>query len=602
MRAPRAPLLVCAAAWIAPLACQGVDFTPEPQPITEESRAFSARRALQDARMLRAQGRLESAAGYLERGIQVSPDDPRLHHELARVLEALGRDEAARSARQRADALDPPPPPPPDQPLPGTMAGLLVALVPLETDAAEPERAASDWPLGEVASVLEERLHTRLPGARISHADPATLAEARAWLRARAPRAVLSLGVERAFCGDTIKDGPFAVAWLRVAAAAGGEPLVRAETLREVVLEPRLAGGCRREALARGLETLLDRPSLKRALRESGGAPGRWSSQALRELFPGLGRRLARELALGHERLAAGRVGEAAEAFRRALEIDPDDRDAHAYLAEAEASLALVGELQRARGPATSQGSGGGAPGPLVLAPQLSDDQRGAVERQLAEEQRRRIELLATLAVLDQDVVLPPPSALDTLRTASIRDPEAPGPRLARDAAAGPIEAKSVFAPDGSVLARYYLPRGGDLPILREEDTDGDGRPDRWVRYSERTRREVWEDGNGSGEPDLRVVFADDGQTLVRIELDADADGRPERIFYYEDGRLTAENRDTNRNGRFDRFERFDAEGNVAVREEDLNGDGEVDVRSVYRLGKLVRREITHPGIGTHAP
>ncbi len=589
MRAPRACLLVCAAAWIAALSCQGVAPTPEPPAISPASRAHGARQALQNARTLRAQGRLESAAGYLERGIQVAPDDPALHRELARVLEEWGRSKAARNARRRADSLDPPPLPPPDEPLAGVPEGLVVALVPPALDPARAERAAPEWPLGEVAPVLEQRLRTRLPGARVAHVDPQTVAEARRWLDARALRAVISLRVDRAFCGDTIKDGSFAVAWLRVAAGAGGRT-ARGETVRTVVPEPRLPGGCRREALTRGLENVLARPEVKRTLHEAGALRSRWSSRALRELFPGLGLRLEGELALGHERLAAGRLGEAADAFRRALEIDPDDPDARAYLAEAEASLSLASELLRG---STALGSPGrGVDGPLVLAPQLSDAQRSAVDRQLAEEKRLRRELLATLAILDEDVVLPATSALDTLRPTAIRDPDATGPRLARNAAGSEVEAKSVFAPDGSVLARYYFARGADTPILREEDTNGDGRVDRWIRYTDRTRREIWEDGDGSGEPNMRVVFANDGQTLTRIEMNADAQGQPERIFYYEGGLLAAEHRDTNRNGHFDRFERFDAEGNVAVREEDLNGDGEVDVRSIYRLGKLVRREI----------
>jgi hypothetical protein len=36
----------------------------------------------------------------------------------------------------------------------------------------------------------------------------------------------------------------------------------------------------------------------------------------------------------------------------------------------------------------------------------------------------------------------------------------------------------------------------------------------------------------------------------------------------------------------------------VDLREEDLDGDGEIDVRSVFRQGKLVRRELSdldHP-------
>jgi hypothetical protein len=71
--------------------------------------------------------------------------------------------------------------------------------------------------------------------------------------------------------------------------------------------------------------------------------------------------------------------------------------------------------------------------------------------------------------------------------------------------------------------------------------------------------------------------------------------GPPVRRVIYLDGRPHQEWRDTNGDGRFDTFDRFDAEaaveGELAVRAEDRDGDGELDVRSFYRDGRLVRRE-----------
>ena len=49
-----------------------------------------------------------------------------------------------------------------------------------------------------------------------------------------------------------------------------------------------------------------------------------------------------------------------------------------------------------------------------------------------------------------------------------------------------------------------------------------------------------------------------------------------------------------------DTFETFEARDGKAVlkkREEDLNGDGEIDVTSLYRNGKLYRREILDPDL-----
>ena len=47
--------------------------------------------------------------------------------------------------------------------------------------------------------------------------------------------------------------------------------------------------------------------------------------------------------------------------------------------------------------------------------------------------------------------------------------------------------------------------------------------------------------------------------------------------------------------GLLDTFDQLDREGRVDLREEDLDGDGAIDVRSFYRAGRLVRRELSQP-------
>ena len=145
---------------------------------------------------------------------------------------------------------------------------------------------------------------------------------------------------------------------------------------------------------------------------------------------------------------------------------------------------------------------------------------------------------------------------------------------------AAEVEARALYADDGTVVALYYFPAGGNRPLLREEDTTRDGRPDRWLAYTAGVRREQWEDRSGSGRPDVHVRFTPDGQAVESIRVDDDDDTRPERVFHYTDGRLVSESRDTDGDDVLDRVERFDDEGRVAVREEDLNADGHVDVRS----------------------
>jgi hypothetical protein len=58
--------------------------------------------------------------------------------------------------------------------------------------------------------------------------------------------------------------------------------------------------------------------------------------------------------------------------------------------------------------------------------------------------------------------------------------------------------------------------------------------------------------------------------------------------------------RDTKQRGKPDVFETFAvSEGKpiLAKREEDVDGDGKIDVTSIYENGKLVRREISDPAL-----
>ena len=56
--------------------------------------------------------------------------------------------------------------------------------------------------------------------------------------------------------------------------------------------------------------------------------------------------------------------------------------------------------------------------------------------------------------------------------------------------------------------------------------------------------------------------------------------------------------RDTNASGKIDHTETFEIDSGepvIARREEDKNGDGVIDVISIYENGKLVKREFTNP-------
>ena len=540
-----------------------------------------ARHQIQMALSFRSQGRLESALHALDAALATAPDHARGHRIQAVVLEELGRLNAAERARARADALDPPPPLPPDEPLGDGGQGILVVLPAPAFEPGRPPRVAGGWPGGEAVTNLIRRLRTRLPDSAVLPADPEDMAEVQELLARLAPRAVLSLRIDRAFCGDSEKDGPFSVAWLRFAVATPGDALAPPETLRQVELIPPKRH-CISLPIGRALEAVLAREAVAAALAAPGEPGAVWPARTVRELFPGLSNRIAEHLERGRARLATGRVRESLEAFRQAAAIDPDDVNVRAYVNEAELTLQMARELG---------GDDEGFAESGELEPQLTAAQRNATERLLDEQRERRDQLLAALVVLDAAERAPAPEALEHLRAIPVEAPTGPGPKLAAGLAEGPHEVRAYFAPDGRPLGRYWFSRGNPAPLLREEDTDGDGTPDRWEGYADGARRDRWEDRRGLGFPDLHLRFAASGD-LERIEVDPNGDGQPERLFRYEAGVLASEARDTDDDGRLDRIERFDAEGYVTEREEDLDGDGEPDVRSFFERGSLTRREI----------
>ena len=570
------------------LACAGSPegLIPTPPPPTDRDVELFVQRRMVDARAFREQGRLEAAQRALERALAFAPDDPAVHRLLARVLEEQGQRSQALEHLARADALDPPAPPPPDAPLGVESEGLVVFLVggtdpPDGADA----RARLPDPAAERA-LLTARLKTRLPWARVVQADPGSVAAARRLLYDNGARAAFSLHTERGFCGYSRKDGDFAVAWLRVAGATPQRLVAPPTTVREVMADPPAGDACLRLVLARALEKALLETEALRAAGEAGEA-GEWPSPALRALFPGIGRRVALEIERGRARLVTGRVGEAAEAFRAAVVLDPEDPDARAYLREAEDTLAIARALSPdGADPRAEEGQ---------LAFSLTPAERAIAEALLAEERRRRDELLAALVISEVEERPPGAEAVATLRPIELPDPPAPGPRLARERVEGPVEARASYGGDGSPVAVYYFAAGGTTPVLREEDTTSDGRPDRWIGYRDGVRSDVWEARAGAAAPDVHVQFGDFGMSVEVIEVDADGDGRPERVFRYAGERLASEGRDTNGDGVLDRFETFDGDGRVTVREEDLDADGHPDVRTRYRDGRLVSREIEDP-------
>ena len=123
----------------------------------------------------------------------------------------------------------------------------------------------------------------------------------------------------------------------------------------------------------------------------------------------------------------------------------------------------------------------------------------------------------------------------------------------------------------------FYSYEANSLALERH-DANNDGRIDRTVHYRERRRTKAEEDVDGDGRIDVWYRYAASGDTEVVTRIERDKMGR----------------------GRPDIFETFEAAAGSAVlarREEDVDGDGKIDIVSIYRSGKLVRRELAEPDL-----
>jgi hypothetical protein len=72
----------------------------------------------------------------------------------------------------------------------------------------------------------------------------------------------------------------------------------------------------------------------------------------------------------------------------------------------------------------------------------------------------------------------------------------------------------------------YYDPGqagsdGRGALVRAEEDTTGDGRPDKWETYEQGAVRTVMFDENGNGRPDRRLTYAGSGVLVMESEPDA---------------------------------------------------------------------------------
>jgi hypothetical protein len=157
---------------------------------------------------------------------------------------------------------------------------------------------------------------------------------------------------------------------------------------------------------------------------------------------------------------------------------------------------------------------------------------------------------------------------------------------------------------------------------VRVIDDDGDGKSDEWERYSEGRMNARTIDRNHDGVRD--TFYRYEGEYLVEKSEDANDDGTIDRVVVYQNlHRLRSEedrslngwmdtwivyqviegqevvasvDRDSRDQGDpnvFETYETSDGETRLSRREEDIDGDGDIDVVSIYKNGKLVQRAIS---------
>ena len=138
--------------------------------------------------------------------------------------------------------------------------------------------------------------------------------------------------------------------------------------------------------------------------------------------------------------------------------------------------------------------------------------------------------------------------------------------------------------------------------ISREVDRDDDGVRDAFYRYEGGSLVEERHDADNDGRIDLHITLK--GRLRVHAEEDHDKDGRVDTWITYsvlDDDEIVSQiERDKKGRGFADTFETFEAiDGKAAIsrRDEDVDGDREIDIRSIYRDGKLIRREIHNPAV-----
>lgn len=131
---------------------------------------------------------------------------------------------------------------------------------------------------------------------------------------------------------------------------------------------------------------------------------------------------------------------------------------------------------------------------------------------------------------------------------------------------------------------------------LRELDTKGDAKIDRWIDYKDDLPQRQRDDDNGDGKIDILTEFVD-GEASRREE-DRDFDGRFDRFTDYLGGKPSSLEEDRDFDGRVDLRAEFDLDGTKLLEHQDNNGDGTLNVSLYFRDGQQIRAEEDTTGDG----
>jgi len=127
--------------------------------------------------------------------------------------------------------------------------------------------------------------------------------------------------------------------------------------------------------------------------------------------------------------------------------------------------------------------------------------------------------------------------------------------------------------------------------VRTEADTDHDGHRDRVTLYAKGEMAEEQHYSPGLDPAQAIITYASGQPT--RKEEDTDRDGRMDRLTEYDgSGRVTKVSRNPVKAGAYALVAYYQPKTAEILREEeDLNGDGGIDIVSYYQQGRLVRRE-----------